>query len=315
MSARRILALLAAAVALGMASLAPSAATADDRSANRVTVAIIGDVPYGDSQEAMFGQLVNAVNADPKVRRVVHVGDTKSGSTLCTDERLFAIRTAFDSFEDPVVYTPGDNEWTDCHRPAAGGYDPLERLATIRSLYFSQPGSTLGRHPGRVDFQPQLVEDVRWVQSRVVFATLHVVGSNNGLAPWTGNTVPTAAQAAEVAARVDATTAWVDTTFDVAERDGLEGVVLMMQADTFPADTGQQAVVDRIASRAGAFDGPVLLVQGDSHQYLVDHPLGLSNVTRIVVHGETLPFEYLRLTIDPRNPARFSWERVPVAGR
>lgn len=39
--------------------------------------------------------------------------------------------------------------------------------------------------------------------------------------------------------------------------------------------------------------------QGDSHRYLVDNPLALDNFTRIVVHGETLPFEYLRLTVDP----------------
>jgi hypothetical protein len=30
------------------------------------------------------------------------------------------------------------------------------------------------------------------------------------------------------------------------------------------------------------------------------------------VHGETLPFEYLRVTIDPRDPDVFSWERVQV---
>lgn len=36
------------------------------------------------------------------------------------------------------------------------------------------------------------------------------------------------------------------------------------------------------------------------------------NFTRIVVHGETLPFEYLRLTVDPRDPDLFDWERVPV---
>ena len=37
------------------------------------------------------------------------------------------------------------------------------------------------------------------------------------------------------------------------------------------------------------------------------------NFTRIVVNGETLPFEYLRLTVDPRATAVFSWERMPVA--
>jgi len=289
-------------------------ASADDRGADRVTVAVIGDVPYGVAQEASFTTLIRAINRDPMVRSVVHVGDTKSGSTTCSDDRLLAARDALDTLRDPVVYTPGDNEWTDCHRPAAGAYDPLERLVFIRSTYFAEPGVTLGRRPGRVDAQPELVENVRWTQSRVVFATLHVVGSNNGLAPWTGNSVPTPAQQQEVDARIAATVDWVDATFDVATRDRSAGVVLAMQADTFPTpDSGQRAVVDAIAARAATFDGEVLLLQGDSHRYLVDRPLPLDNVTRIVVHGETLPFEYLRLTIDSRTPELFSWERVPVA--
>lgn len=56
----------------------------------------------------------------------------------------------------------------------------------------------------------------------------------------------------------------------------------------------------------------MLLLQGDSHVFKADDPLNLPNFTRIVVHGETLPFEYLRHTIDRRDPALFSWERVAV---
>ena len=199
-------------------------------------------------------------------------------------------------------------------RPAAGSFNPLERLDAVRELYFPEPGVTLGRRPMTVTAQATLIENVRWIRSRVVFATLHVVGSDNGLAPWTGNTEPTPEQAAEVAARIEATLQWIDETFDAAEFRDAEGVVLAMQADTFPTPgDGQQAIVDRIAARTAAFDGPVLLLQGDSHVFRVDHPLPLDNLTRIVVHGETLPFEYLRLTIDPRDPDVFSWERVQVA--
>lgn len=88
-----------------------------------------------------------------------------------------------------------------------------------------------------------------------------------------------------------------------------------MQADTWdPVPlSAQQAIVDRIALRTAAFDGQVLLLQGDSHEFVADNPLDLPNFTRIVVHGETLPFEYLRLTVDPRDPGVFSWERVQVA--
>jgi hypothetical protein len=285
-----------------------------DQSAKPLTVAVIGDVPYGEAQEATVGDLVAAVNDDPKVRVAVHLGDIKSGSTTCTDDRFEAVADVFATFEDPLVYTPGDNEWTDCHRPNNGSFDPLERLSAIRELFFPDPGATLGRHPQRVDYQRALVENVRWIESQVAFATLHVVGSDNGSAPWTGNTAPTAAQAAEVQARIDATVEWIDATFDAAEAGGLDGVVLMMQADTWgpTPTTGQQAIVDRIVDRTAAFDGQVLLLQGDSHTYKADNPPGLANFRRVVVHGETLPFEYLRLTIDRRDPDLFGWTRVTV---
>lgn len=313
---RTILVVLTVLFALGAGPTTAVAGTPENSSANRMTIAVIGDVPYGTAQEATFGDLIGAVNDDPKVRLVVHVGDIKSGSTTCTDERFAAVRAAFDKFEDPLVYTPGDNEWTDCHRVNNGQYDPLERLDAIRESFFDTPGATLGRRPMSVHAQPSLVENVQWIESRVAFASLHVIGSNNGLAPWTGigNASPTAAQTAEVEARIAAVLAWIDSTFDAAEAGDLDGVVLFMQADTFnPVPTSaQQAVIDRIAERTSDFDGEVLLVQGDTHEFVLDNPLALDNFTRIVVHGETLPFEYLRLMIDPRDPELFSFEQIQV---
>lgn len=313
----RTLVAAASVAAITSATAAPAAAGGNaGRSPNSVTLAVIGDVPYGDVQEATVGTLVSAINNDPKVRQVVHVGDFKSGSTTCTDERFDAARATFDSFDDPLIYTPGDNDWTDCHRVNNGAYNPLERLDAVRSTFFDRPGRTLGGRM-RVHSQDDLVENVRWSRAEVVFATLHVIGSNNGLSPWTGLglTAPTAEQTAEVDARIAAAIEWVDRTFDAAEKKRADGVVLAMQADTWQPTplSAQQAVVDRIAARTGAFKGEVLVLQGDSHTYLADNPLGLDNFTRIVVHGETLPFEYLRLTINPRNPDLFSWERVQVA--
>jgi hypothetical protein len=307
---------LATLVAVAAPGAAADGGTPSDQSTKPLTIAVIGDVPYGIDQEARFGDLVEAINDDPKVRIAAHLGDIKNGSTTCSDERFAAIARAFDTFEDPLVYTPGDNEWTDCHRANNGAYNPLERLDTLRSMFFAEPGSALGRRPMQVDHQSDLVENVRWVESRVAFATLHVVGSDNGLVPWSGlgYTAPTAEQLAEVEARTAAALAWIDDTFDAAEAADLDGVVLAMQADTWNPlpTTGHQAIVDRIAERTAGFAGDVLVVQGDSHVYRVDNPLGLDNFTRIVVHGETLPFEYLRLTVDPRADDLFTWQRVQV---
>ena len=56
------------------------------------------------------------------VSLVMHLGDIKNGSSVCSTEYFEQIRNDFDGFEDPFVYTPGDNEWTDCHRANNGAY-------------------------------------------------------------------------------------------------------------------------------------------------------------------------------------------------
>ena len=48
-----------------------------------------------------------------------------------------------DRFEGPLVHTPGDNEWTDCYRKKAGEFDPLERLAKVRAMFFPDGNSRI----------------------------------------------------------------------------------------------------------------------------------------------------------------------------
>lgn len=312
-----------------------SAPPTDDPSAAALTLAVIGDTPYGDEQIAAFPALVDEVNRDRHVEIVLHLGDIQTGKSPCTNAYLKRARELFDSFADPFVYTPGDNEWTDCHLPRAGGHVPTDRLAALRRTLYPARGETLGRRTRRLRTQADepgfgaYVENQSWTEAGVVFSTVHVVGSDNGLAPWFGNR-ETAAQSAErraeYDARLEAALAWLDRTFATARSTDAAGVVVAWHADTFgdAPSQGFDAIVARLAERARAFDGPVLLLEGDSHTYLVDRPLGAGspahgvrtaarNVTRIVVQGATAS-EWLRLSVDPSDPDVFSWTRVQVAG-
>jgi hypothetical protein len=304
--------------------------------ANRpVTLAVIGDTPYGSAQISDFPNLVSAINADPDVERVVHVGDIKNGSSRCDTSYYSLIADDFAGFSDPLVYTPGDNEWTDCHRSNNGKYDPLERLGVLRDIFFAEPGMTLGA-TARVFTQADVAEfagipeNVSWVRSRVVFSTLHVVGSRNGLSPWFGDDTSDTLvddperRNAEVEQRTRAALDWLERSFSVASdrRVQAQGVVLFMQADTWPGSVndGFAPILQRLAELAASFGKPVLVVQGDSHVYRVDQPLasgdavhGVSiavpNLTRLVVQGETTS-EWLKLRVDPQAAELFSWQRM-----
>ena len=67
----------------------------------------------------------------------------------CTDERYRQTLNEFNGLRHPVIYTPGDNEWTDCWEPGSGGFLPLDRLNRIRQIFFQNPTRSMGRVPCR----------------------------------------------------------------------------------------------------------------------------------------------------------------------
>jgi hypothetical protein len=297
-------------------------------------LAIIGDSPYGADQIPDFPNLVAHVNADEKVRAVVHLGDIKNGSSRCDTSYFQTIAGYFAGFADPLLFTPGDNEWTDCHRANNGAYDPLERLAVLRATYFPEPGQALGGRNKRVLTQASVpgfetfVENQMWFESAVAFGLVHAVGSNNGRAPWFGDdTTGTkfddpVRREAETSARIAAGVDWLERLFALAGAEGAAGVVVMMQADTWTGGRrdGFTALIRKLAELTLAFGGPVLLLQGDSHVYKTDNPLAagdagygittpVPNLSRVVVEGSTTK-EWLRLTVDPTGGPLFSWERI-----
>lgn len=320
------------------------------RSAAGSTIAVIGDTPYGKPQLDNFKNDIGELNADPDATRVIHLGDIKDGSSVCTTDYFQQIRADFDLFDKPLVYTPGDNEWTDCHRASNGGYQPAgdvprgsvpSRLNEIRRIFFDRPGRTLGQPAARVMAQEApYVENVRWRERGAEFGTLDIPGSNNDKAPWFGPAETPFAkqqQSQEVAGRTAADLRGIDAIFDRAERHRAGVVVLGIQADMWdPAFTtsgdvssydGYTPLVRRLAARAREFGGPVLLLNGDSHKFTDDHPLAdpahpentaiyglkrsVPNLRRITVNGSTTPcHEWLKLHVSSRSSAPFTYERI-----
>jgi hypothetical protein len=269
---------------------------------------------------------------------VTHLGDIKSGSTTCDDQRFATVRADFDGFEDPLVYTPGDNEWTDCHRANNGAYQPLERLAKVRSRVFPRPGRTRGATaPGSSQADRGIPENVRYTRGGLSFATLHVVGSNDDLAPWSGvgQTSVTDEQAAEEQHRMAAAVANVRAAFHQARTHRLRGVVLMQQADMFdptvpdpsPADYAAfRPLVQTLIDESRRFRGRVYLFNGDSHRFNRDRPLApgspwlgfygvrhtAGNLQRVTVDGSDLgEADWLKVSV--HRGGELAFQQVPGA--
>lgn len=332
---------LALSLSLGTTVIPASAALAEttapgQQKSGHFSFAVIGDVPYGAAQAAAFPSWIDQINAaDPEM--TFHVGDIKAGSGRCDDAYFEMIRTQFDRFTGPLLYTPGDNEWTDCHRTNNGAYNPLERLDFNRSVFFPTPDVTLGEKPLRVESQAAsgFPENVQLRAQRVSFATLHVVGSNNGLQPWSGLglTEPTAEQLAEQEGRMANAIAVLRDSFADARQRNDRAVVLLLQADMFdPSYTPDwddisafQPLVQAIVDEAGSFGGEVYLVNGDSHVHNADQPLAAGspwlatygiegsadNLRRITVDGSSNNADWLRVTVNrPGAASVLSWEQV-----
>lgn len=326
------------------------------RDARPITLAVFGDWPYNQNLLDNAALLTSSINADRAVDLVMHVGDIHSGSMPCTSAGILptiasanpgwsqSVYYQFQQFKAPLVYTPGDNEWTDCHKSkekAAGA--PLNELASVRQLFFAKPGRTLGLNEKEVLSQAQhfdsayphdaqFVENMMWQQGRVVFVTLNMPGSNNDTVPWTGNFANPGAQAMEVADRTGANSRWLQAAFDMAEREHAKAIVIGLQADMWDPEalasdelSAYTPFVQQLADLSTHFNKPVLLLNGDSHVYEEDQPLAdpssatgqihhtqpVPNLTRITVQGSTnAPAEWLKLTIDTRKRDIFSWKNI-----
>jgi hypothetical protein len=235
----------------------------------------------------------------------------------------------------------GDNEWADCHRAKPRTYDPLERLAKLRQMFF-QGDASLGQRRMKLERQsegsryPAYRENARWIYGDVVFLTLHIIGSNNNLGR-------TAQMDAEYEERNAANIAWMHEGFDLAARSGSRAVMIVAQADPYfqttwtpnwqeryalwalamkpPASrrkTGYDSFLAALERETLAFGKPVVYVHGDTHIFRIDKPLVdsrsqriIENFTRVATFGHP-DTHWIRATIDPSDPNVFRFRQEIV---
>ena len=316
----------------------------------RFAFGLIGDVPYDGRQETEFVHVMKSLDA-ADLAFVAHNGDfwwdgaawteQAGGLPPCGDDTFQNRLALAQNSRHPFIFVPGDNEWADCHRAKPRAYDPLERLAKLRQMFF--PGDqSLGRRTIRLTRQSEspryasFRENVRWTHGDVVFVTLHVIGSNNNLGR-------TREMDAEYAERTAANLAWMRQAFELGRRSGSRAIMIIAQANprfetSWPADmqqrymlaglgfkspetrraTGFDEFLAALEQETVAFSKPVVYVHGDSHLFRVDKPLVSSKSRRIIenfTRVETFGYPYthwVRGIVDPKDPNVFSFRQEIV---
>lgn len=303
--------------------------------------ALIGDAPYGvpaDSPDADFRRLIEEINGEDRIRWVLHAGDVMGESTGCGREMYRDRLDRINGLLKPVVVTPGDNDWTDCHREGSGDWDPVDRLRVLRETFYDDPGRSLGGDSMPLVAQAEspgpdgLPENVRWTWGGVVFATIHMTGSRNGRAGFPGRD---ADDSASVRRRTEAGLSWLEATFDRAEEIDARGVFVLTHANPVrghalrpeETDPAYRPLLEALERRTRQLGEPVVLAHGDSHYFRVDKPIlpradtsggqpaasRLDNFTRVESFGEPL-VHWVRITVDPDRPELFTFDQEIVPG-
>ena len=246
------------------------------------------DMPYTIPNDyPRYEQLIREINTEnPSFS--FFLGDTKSGATPCTNEYNQIVKNYFNQFNNALIYSIGDNEWTDCHRKPAGSYDTLERLDNLRKFFFANDLS-FGKNPIRLVRQADVmkdhalyVENSYWVKNGFLFVSLHIPSSNN-------NFERNLASVQEYFKRNDANLAWIKHTFDLAKKENMKGIILGFQADmffsqqmAFELSSGFRDTIRTLTEQAEGFQKPVLLLNGDSHRLVIDQPLKTTNTKHVL---------------------------------
>lgn len=281
--------------------------------------AVIGDTPYSDYERRELPRLLDDIAAE-NVELIVHAGDIKNARARCDDELYRDRRALFDESAVPLVYVPGDNEWTDCRQLLAGHFEPLERLQKLREIFFAAPRS-LGKRTLAVERQVAYPEHQRWRLGPVLFVTLNVPGPDNH---WGMGRAPRA----EFLTRNPRLLDWLREGFAIARNEELAGMVIVMQANPgfkqYMIGLGHPGFSELLATltrETSAFRGQVLLVHGDTHWQRIDHPLydpgthrPIANFTRLESFG--YPFlGWVKVLVDSGLPTLFRFEVRPYAPR
>jgi len=300
-----------------LAGFCAGAALCASVAAEPLRFAVFGDIQEetaeGHAKDLALAERINEANPE----FTIFVGDIQGGGP-CTDQQREEAAEVFSKIEDPLVFVPGDNAWTDCKLKGKGDWHPLERLEKLRETLVPK-GKSLGQNPMPLTQQKgEYRENARWTRDGVVFVSLHMPGGNNGL-------YPDRYAFDEYERRNEANLEWLQAAYDEVTSQKAKALVVLFHGNPHWEDIYWRATAYRdfksmLANEGAEIGVPILAVHGDSHIFRVDKPLKFNDgrtranhVTRLEVFGSP-ERGYVMVTADEANPEIFSFTAVEVEG-
>ncbi|MCG8608765.1 DNRLRE domain-containing protein, partial [bacterium] len=243
-----------------------------------ITFSVTGDVPYGNSEVAVFQAIVDDHNLFSRSEFLVHVGDIKSGSGSCGEFHYERIASILKSLEVPRFILPGDNEWTDCSDEDQAWTFWEKHLLDLDKNFCHPP--TIQRHSIRQEL-------FAFVRKGVLFVSVNIIGGHND---------------SQILAY---SSDWITRQLRDNGPDVRAAVI-------FAHASPRGSFSEEFSAAAIAFGKPVLYIHGNDHSWERQDNYLASNITRVSIdRGDDSPV-HVTVTHDDRGNARiFLFERDP----
>lgn len=305
----------------------------------RYSFAVLAGTMQSPADEAPTQRLIDAIGRERDLSFIVYDGNLRGPKETCHDSLFERRQALLEAARPPLIFIPGQYDWTDCGTPEAGGFDPVERLDQLRQTIFAD-ATSMGQNPipltreSEVSRFRQYRENVRWQLGDTVFIGLNVPGTNNHYLTAGGRN-------GEFEDRVIANAFWLEHAAEYARRREARAIVIFIQADPDPERyerpdrfawlrfarhsrrDGFLELKRSLVKVAQMFRGPVLLIHCDDERaaggFVIDQPLRndkgevMTNLTRIAFAPHDRLNQWIQIDADMarRPPFRVSVREVP----
>jgi len=214
----------------------PEIAQIPEGAAREAWLSVVADMNAHDLAFTVFIGDIGTPWDGVAVDGYASVCDVENGTSL--EDKVNILK----SFRQPLIYTPGDNEWSQCYQakdfseyPYNYDLDPIAQLEKLRQLTQPHPHKSLGqRNQLKILRQPGYPENVMFIYGPVLYVTINIPSGNNS--PQTSYNVETDDQMIdftrpEMKARQAANVRWLNKAFKEANHHNTKGIYIAEHAD------------------------------------------------------------------------------------